>query len=61
MSGKWAGYMKWVAKLLLTEMFVPGGTLVVLALLCAGRFSPATARRLAALVPFRGKVPAPGA
>jgi hypothetical protein len=48
-----AGYAKWGAKLLMTEMFVPGGTLIVLALLLAGRSSPAIAGRLAALVPFR--------
>jgi hypothetical protein len=47
------GYAKWAAKLLMTEMFVPGGTLIVIALLLAGRSSPAIAGSLAALVPFR--------
>jgi len=61
MSGKWARYAKWGARLLLTEMFVPGGTLVVLALLFAGRFSSTTASRLAALLPFHRNAPAPGA
>lgn len=50
-----AGYAKWAAKLLMTEMFVPGGTLIVLALLLAGRSSPAIGRRLRALIPLKRK------
>jgi hypothetical protein len=53
MDWKLAGYVKWAAKLLLTEMFVPGGTLVVLALLLASHSSHPIVRRLVALVPFR--------
>ncbi len=60
MSWKLAEFAKWAAKLLLTEMFVPGGTLVVLGLLLAGRSSPAVARKLRALVPFQWKDPSPG-
>ena len=52
MGWKLTGYARWAAKLLLTEMFVPGGTLVVLALLLASHSSHPTARRLVALVPF---------
>ncbi len=62
MSWKLAGYAKWALKLLLTEIFVPGGTVVVLGLLLAGQLSPSFRRRLAALVPFQRKngSPAPG-
>ena len=60
-SWKVVGCAKWAAKLLLTEMFVPGGTLVVLALLLAGRSPQLSARRFVALVPFRReRRPAPG-
>lgn len=48
MTWKLARYAKWAAKLLMTEMLVPGGTLIVLALLLAGGSSPAIRRRLTA-------------
>jgi hypothetical protein len=51
-NGKLARYAKWAAKLLLTEMFVPGGTLVVLAVLLAGRSAHLIARSRMD-VPFR--------
>ncbi len=59
MSWKLAGLAKCAAKLLLTEMFVPGGTLVGLGLLLAGRSCPALARKLRILVPFQRKDPRP--
>lgn len=53
-------YAMWAAKLLLTEMFVPGGTLVVLAILLASRSPRLTTRRMATLVPFtNGKANSP--
>jgi hypothetical protein len=55
MAWKLAGYAKWAAKLLMTEMLVPGGTLLVLALLISGLSSPAMARKVRALVPFQRK------
>ncbi len=55
MSWKLAGYAMWAAKLLMIEMLLPGGTLVVFALLLAGRSSPSPMRRLAALLPFQKK------
>ncbi len=55
MRWKLAGYAKWAAKLLMTEMLVPGGTLIVLALLLAGGSSPAIRRRLTALIPLKIK------
>ncbi len=53
MIWKLVGYGKWAAKLMMIEMFVPGGTLIVLSVLLAGRFSPVIAHRIATLVPFR--------
>ena len=53
MIWKLVGYGRWAAKLMMIEMFLPGGTLIVLSLLLAGRFSPIIARRIATLVPFR--------
>ncbi len=55
MIWKPAGYAKWGVKLLMTEMFVPGGTLIVLAILLAGRFSPAMLGKVRALIPFQRK------
>ncbi len=55
MAWKLAGYAKWAAKLLMTEMLVPGGTLIVLALLLTGRFSPAMLGKVRALIPFQRK------
>ncbi len=55
MGWKLAGYAKWAAKLLMTEMLVPGGTLIVLALLLTGRSSPAKLGKVRALVPFQRK------
>jgi hypothetical protein len=53
MIWKLVGYGKWAAKLMLIEMFVPGGTLIVLSVLLTGRFFPVVAHRIATLVPFR--------
>jgi len=55
MIWKLVGYGKWAAKLMMIEMFVPGGTLIVLSVLLAGRLSPVIAHRFTALVPFHGK------
>ncbi len=55
MAWKLAGYAKWAAKLLMTEMLVPGGTLIVLALLLTGRFFPAMLGKVRALIPFQRK------
>jgi len=44
-----AGVAKRAGKLLWIEMFVPGGTLIVLAILLAGILTPAFPRKLAAL------------
>ncbi len=57
MSWKWAGYAKWALRLLLTELFLPGGTLVVLGLLLAGRFSPVLVQKVRGIVPFQRKDP----
>ncbi len=54
-----AGYAKLAAKALMIEVLVPGGTLMLLMLLLAGRSSPALMRRLHALVPFQRKDPRP--
>jgi hypothetical protein len=50
MIWKLVGYGKWAAKLMMIEMFVPGGTLIVLSVLLAGRLSPVIADRIATLV-----------
>ncbi len=55
MRWKLAGYGKWAAKLLMTEMLVPGGTLIVLALLLAGGSSPAIRPRLTTLISLMRK------
>lgn len=55
MAWKLAGYAKWAAKLLMTEILVPGGTLIVPALLLAGCFSPAMWGKIRALNPFQRK------
>ncbi len=55
MSWKLAGYARWTMTLVLFEMCVPGGTLVMLALLLAGRVSSVTVRRLVTLVPFASR------
>ena len=40
------------AKLFWIELFIPGGTLVVLAILLTGSASPLIPRKLASLIPF---------
>jgi hypothetical protein len=40
------------AKLLWIELFIPGGTLVVLAILLTGSATPLIPRKLASLMPF---------
>ena len=41
------------AKLLWIELFIPGGTLLVLAILLTGSATPLIPRKLASLMPFR--------
>ena len=55
MNRRLAKYAKRAVTLLLTEMFVPGGTLIVLALVLAGRSSRWAAGTPASLAPFPGK------
>ncbi len=53
MIWKLVAYGKWAAKLMMIEMFLPGGTLIVLSVLLAGRISPTIAHRIATLVASR--------
>ena len=52
MTGKLVGIAKQVLKLLLIELFLPGGTVVVLALLLAGKSPLAILEKVAHLLPF---------
>jgi hypothetical protein len=52
MLRKLAGYGQLGAQLLLIELFLPGGTLVILTLLLARRCAPARLERWVARVPF---------
>ena len=52
MTGKLVGIAKQVLKLLLIELFLPGGTVVVLALLLAGKSPLAILEKVAHLHPF---------
>ena len=53
MLGKLVGCARLGAQLLLIELFLPGGTLLVVTFLLARRFAPATLERWAARVPLR--------
>ncbi len=55
MIWKLMGYGKWAAKLMMIEMFVPGGTLIVLSSVLAGRFYPLIAHKLTTLLPSQKK------
>ena len=55
MIGKLAGWGRSGAMLLLMEMFLPGGTLVVLAILLARRLHPGALGKLLGGVPLLGK------
>ena len=54
MIGKLAGWGRAGAMLLLIEMFLPGGTLVVLAILLARQFHTGVLGRLLVRVPLLG-------
>jgi hypothetical protein len=51
MTGKLVGFARKALKLLLIELLVPGGTLVVLALLLTGSSGLAIPEKLAPLLP----------
>ncbi len=53
MGRKLAGIAKSAAMLLMIELLVPGGTLVVLAILLAGGSLPVMPYQVTALLPFR--------
>ncbi len=55
MLAKLAGCARIGAQLLLIELFVPGGTLMILMFLWARRRGPLTLSRLAARAPFGWK------
>ncbi len=55
MLARLAGCARLSAQLLLIELFVPGGTLVVLTLLLARRVAPGTLERWTARVPLPWK------
>ncbi len=52
MNGKLMGIARKAVTLVLIELFVPGGTLVILALLLTGSSALAIPDRVAALLPF---------
>ena len=52
MTGKLVGIARLALKLALIELLVPGGTLVVLALLLTGSSVPAILEKVATLFPF---------
>ena len=52
MAGKLLGVARKAARLALIELLVPGGTLVVLALLLAGPFLPGIPEKVASLLPI---------
>ncbi len=52
MATRLMGIAKKAGQLLMVELLVPGGTLVVLALLLAGGFLPAIPEKVAALLPI---------
>jgi hypothetical protein len=52
MTGKLPGIARTALKLVLIELLVPGGTLVVLALLLTGTSAPAILEKVAPLLPF---------
>ncbi len=52
MTGKLLGIARTALKLVLIELLVPGGTLVVLALLLTGTSAPAILEKVAPLLPF---------
>jgi hypothetical protein len=63
MSGKLVGIARKALKLMLIELFVPGGTLVVLAFLLTGGPSLLIPEKVVSLLPFSGKryrTPIPG-
>ena len=53
------GIAKQAARLLLIELFVPGGTLILISILLAGRI-PAISNRFAVLSPFPAASKQPG-